>query len=54
VVSARFQVLDWRQTPIGEVSLRRRWDPMFDREVHEIKLDDEFLMSSLFITAGAR
>lgn len=51
VVSRRFQELDWRQTPIGAISLRRRWDPMCDREVHEIKLDDEFLMSSLFTTA---
>ncbi|MBB5802792.1 spermidine synthase [Saccharothrix ecbatanensis] len=47
-MSARFQELDWRRTPLGELVLRRRWDPMFDREVHEIKLNDEFLMSSLF------
>lgn len=51
MVSARFQELDWRQTPMGEISLRRRWDPVFDKEVHEIKLDDEFLMSSLFTHA---
>lgn len=51
MVSARFQELDWRRTPMGEISLRRRWDPVFDREVHEIKLDDEFLMSSLFTRA---
>ena len=50
-MSARFQELDWRQTPIGLVSLRRRWDPLFGKEVHEIKLDDEFLMSSLFTHA---
>lgn len=47
-MGARFQELDWRQTPLGELVLRRRWDPVFDREVHEIKLNDEFLMSSLF------
>ncbi|WP_367128630.1 spermidine synthase [Saccharothrix sp. HUAS TT1] len=47
-MSARFQELDWRETPLGELVLRRRWDPVFDREVHEIKLNDEFLMSSLF------
>ncbi|WP_447007743.1 spermidine synthase [Saccharothrix isguenensis] len=47
-MSARFQELDWRRTPLGELVLRRRWDPMFDREVHEIKLNDEYLMSSLF------
>ncbi|HEY0448238.1 spermidine synthase [Actinophytocola sp.] len=48
---ARFQELDWRATPLGELVLRRRWDPVFDREVHEIKLNDEFLMSSLFTVA---
>ncbi|GAA3462740.1 spermidine synthase [Saccharothrix longispora] len=47
-MSARFRELDWRRTPLGELVLRRRWDPVFDREVHEIKLNDEFLMSSLF------
>nr|WP_258174698.1 spermidine synthase [Actinopolyspora mortivallis] len=50
-VSARFEELDWRRTPIGLVSLRRRWDRTLDREVHEIKLDDEFLMSDLFTVA---
>ncbi len=47
-MSARFQELDWRRTPLGELVLRRRWDLVFDREVYEIKLNDEFLMSSLF------
>jgi spermidine synthase len=51
VVSARFQELDWRQTTLGEISLRRRWDPVLDKEVHEIKLGDKFLMSSLFTHA---
>lgn len=50
-VSARFQELDWRATPLGELVLRRRWDPVFGRDVHEIKLNDEFLMSSLFTVA---
>ncbi len=50
-MSARFQELDWRETPLGELVLRRRWDPLVDREVHEIKLNDEFLMSSLFTAA---
>ncbi len=50
-MSARFQELDWRATPLGELVLRRRWDPVIDREVHEIKLNDEFLMSSLFTVA---
>jgi spermidine synthase len=50
-VSARFQELDWRQTPLGELVLRRRRDPTVGKEVYEIKLDDEFLMSSLFTVA---
>ncbi|MHA6802277.1 polyamine aminopropyltransferase [Salinifilum ghardaiensis] len=50
-MSARFEELDWRGTPIGLISLRRRWDRSLDRDVHEIKLDDEFLMSSAFTTA---
>lgn len=47
-MSARFQELDWRATPLGELILRRRWDLTVGREVFEIKLNDEFLMSSLF------
>src|SRR4051794_22018232 len=51
LVSARFEELDWRPTPIGEISLRRRHDAVFDTEVYEVKLGDEFLMSSLFTVA---
>ena len=47
----RFEELDWQATPIGAVSLRRRHDPAFDTEVYEVKLDDDFLMSSLFTVA---
>jgi spermidine synthase len=47
-VAARFEELDWRRTPIGEISLRRRLEPRLGVEVFEAKLDDEFLMSSLF------
>ena len=50
-MSARFQELDWRRTPMGEISLRRRRDPATGTDVYEVKLDDDFLMSSLF-TAG--
>jgi spermidine synthase len=50
-MSLRFEELDWRSTPLGELVLRRRWDPLVGREVHEIKLNDEFLMSSLFTVA---
>lgn len=44
----RIEELDWRRTPLGELVLRRRWDRQVGREVYEIKLGDEFLMSSLF------
>ncbi|MDH6115097.1 spermidine synthase [Kitasatospora sp. MAP12-15] len=50
-MSARFEELDWRQTPMGELALRRRWYPSVGRDVYEIKLNDEFLMSSLFTAA---
>lgn len=43
-----FEELDYCPTPIGAVSLRRRMELTLKREVYEIKLDDEFLMSSLF------
>lgn len=36
---------------MGEISLRRRWVPLIGAEVYEIKLDDEFLMSSMFTVA---
>ena len=48
---ARFEELDWRATPLGDISLRRRRDPALDVDVHEVKLGDEFLMSSLFTVA---
>lgn len=50
-MSARFQEIDWSPTPMGDISLRRRWDPVSAGDVYEVKLGDEFLMSSLF-TAG--
>lgn len=43
-----FEELDFRETPLGELSLRRRYDPKLDDTVLEIKLGDEFLMSSAF------
>jgi spermidine synthase len=36
---------------MGEISLRRRLDPALHVDVYEVKLDDEFLMSSLFTVA---
>jgi len=50
-MSARIEFLDAQQTPMGVISLRRRHDPVSGQEVYEAKLDDEFLMSSLFTLA---
>ncbi|MCT2276684.1 polyamine aminopropyltransferase [Micromonospora chalcea] len=50
-MGARFEELAWRETPIGEISLRRRRDPALGAEVYEVKLDDEYLMSSAFPVA---
>jgi spermidine synthase len=49
-MSARFEEIDWRATPMGEISLRRRRDPVSGEDVYEVKLGDEYLMSSLFTT----
>src|SRR5258707_711826 len=43
-----FEELDYRPTPIGALSLRRRRELKLGVDVFEIKLGDEFLMSSLF------
>jgi spermidine synthase len=50
-VSRRFEELAWESTPIGEVSLRRRQDPGTGVDIFEVKLGDEYLMSSLFTVA---
>jgi len=48
-MSADFAELDYRQTPLGELTLRRRRVRALDGlEVFEVKLGDAFLMSSLF------
>ncbi len=50
-MSSRFEELAWRETPMGAISLRRRVEPSLRIDVYEVKLDDEFLMSSLFTVA---
>ncbi len=47
-MSAQFEELDYRVTPIGALSLRRRRELRLGVDVFEIKLGEEFLMSSLF------
>jgi spermidine synthase len=50
-VPAHFEELAWSETPIGAISLRRRREPAVGLDVYEVKLGDEFLMSSLFTVA---
>lgn len=47
----RFAELDRRDTPMGEISLRERYDPSLGVELQEVRLGEEFLMSSLFTVA---
>jgi spermidine synthase len=47
-MSRFFEELDYRPTPIGPVILRRRHIHALDRDVFEIMLGDEHLMSNLF------
>lgn len=47
-MSFLFKELDYRETPIGPLSLRRRRILSLDTDVYEILLGDEHLMSSLF------
>jgi spermidine synthase len=43
-----FEEIDVRQTPLGELVLRRRRVPgLPDRDIFEVKLNDDLLMSSL-------
>lgn len=50
-MSARYAELAWAATPMGEVSLRRRFDLTLKADVHEVRLGEEFLMSSAFVVA---
>lgn len=53
-MAQHFAELDYCQTRLGELSLRRRRLPVTgDRDIYEVKLGDEFLMSSLFTEAEA-
>ena len=47
-----FEELDYQQTPLGDISLRRRSEPRLDGKIlYEVRLGEEFLMSSLFTEA---
>ena len=48
-MSADFEELDYRRTPLGDLTLRRRRVAALDGlEVFEVKLGEAYLMSSLF------
>ena len=47
----RLEELAHTVTPMGAISLRRRRDPATGDDVFEVKLDDDFLMSSAFPVA---
>lgn len=47
----RFEELDFQSTPMGDLTLRRRMDVQLGVEIFEVKLGEEFLMSSLFTVA---
>lgn len=47
-MGALFEELDYRVTPMGAISLRRRRVLSLDADVYEVMLGDEHLMSSLF------
>jgi spermidine synthase len=49
--TSRLQELAHTVTPMGAISLRRRRDPATGDDVYEVKLDDDFLMSSTFTVA---
>jgi hypothetical protein len=50
-MSAMFEELDWTRTALGELTLRKRQDPVTREILFEVKLGDEFLMSSAFTVA---
>jgi spermidine synthase len=50
-MSVNFEELDFRPTPMGVLSLRRRRQPSSGIDIYEIKLGDAFLMSSQFTAA---
>ena len=43
-----YEELAYASTPLGEISLRKRYDRLTEQWVHEVRLGDEYLMSSQF------
>jgi spermidine synthase len=54
-MSLNFEELDFRPTPIGDLMLRRRRMPQLgERDIYEVKLGEDFLMTSLFHEAESQ
>ncbi|RKX43325.1 MAG: spermidine synthase [Verrucomicrobia bacterium] len=54
-MSLIYEELDFRPTPIGDLMLRRRRMPQFgERDIYEVKLGEDFLMTSLFHEAESQ
>ena len=51
ILSELFKELDYQKTPLGEVSLRRRKQLKLNKDIFEVILNDEHLMSNLFISS---
>lgn len=50
-MNRRFEELDAAETAMGLLTLRRRFDLVLKAEIYEVKLGEEFLMSSAFTVA---
>lgn len=47
-----FEEIDYQETDLGAISLRKRSEPRLDNLlIYEVKLNEEWLMSSLFVEA---
>ncbi len=54
-MNSNYEELDFRPTPIGDLMLRRRRMPQFgERDIYEVKLGEDFLMTSLFHKAESQ
>ena len=50
-MSELFKELDYQNTPLGNISLRRRKQLKLNKDIFEVILNDEHLMSNLFISS---
>lgn len=51
-MSRLFEEIYSQSTPLGQIPLRQRSIPALgERDIYEVKLGDEFLMSCMFVEA---